>query len=115
MEVKLFEIRDRGTFIPAIGILCQSQDEKEIYLLRRSGYGADSTCVFLGRLATGGAEYDPYSWPGGARTMTVAHEWIERHWSELKSGDVICVETIEGERDTPKTSERLSCAEEWAR
>jgi len=112
MEVKLFEIRDSGTFIPAIGILCQSQDEKEIYLLRRSGYGADSTCVFLGRLATGGAEYDPYSWGGGSRTMQVAYEYIEQNWDKLKTGAVVCVEHILGERDTPKTSERLAFGNE---
>ena len=106
MEIKLFEIRDAGTFIPAVAVKCQSEDEKEIYLLRRAGYGSGSTCVFLGRLATGGAEYDPYSWKCG-RTMTVAHEYIEEHWSDLKTGDVVCVEHILGERDTPKPSERL--------
>lgn len=107
MKTKLFEIRDEGAFIPVVAIKFESMDENEGWLLRRAGYGYSSPCVFLGKLATGGAEYDPYAWTGGARTMPTAHIYITDNWDKLTSGDVVCVEHILGERETPKVSERL--------
>lgn len=109
MNTKLFEIRDRGTFIPAIATIMRSDSDEEKYLLRRCGYPIDvQQLVLLTRLEGGEqAECDRYNWTSGARTMTTAHGYIEENWDNLKSGDVICVETILGERQTPKISERL--------
>lgn len=122
MKVKAFEIRDKGTFIPAIAIEMRPPPpaglppvhceiaEKERYLLRRAGFDFECPSVVLLKMECKGgpreASYDKYSW-GPARTMTVAHDYIEAHWNELKSGDVICVEHILGERPAPKVSERL--------
>lgn len=120
MIVKAFEIRDKGTFIPTMGILMVPEvfedysrvHEAERYLLRRAGYNFDDPCVVLCRMECSGvdrnATYDPYSWGGGNRTFAVAHDYIVKHWHELKSGDVIDVEFILGETTEPKKSERLS-------
>jgi len=107
MKTKLFEIRDRATFIPAIAVKIggyqPENTEPERYLARRAGYG--EPCVLLTFLiGSRKAEYDPYAW--GDRTMKVAHHYIEEHFDELESGAVIDVEWCLGERPTPKVSER---------
>lgn len=108
--VKFLEIRDAGTFIPALAVSMDAmrwENPLDVWLLRRGGFGVSSECVFLCKLHTGGGEYDPYSWHASSRTMQVAHEWIEKHFNELKSGDVVDVEFILGITKAPKTSERL--------
>lgn len=108
MTYKFLEIRDVGTFIPVLAFSTQAIDEEEpaSYLLRRAGFGLHCDCIYLIKLATGGAEYDPFNW-NGSRTMNVAHQWIEKNWRELKNGDVIDVEFILGITDKQKVSERL--------
>lgn len=116
MNVKLLEVRDRGTFIPVIAILMQSNANQsepynaELYLLSRAGYGSHnaSPCVLVSKLDGGEACYDPYGWKCGiARTMPEAHNFITNNWSEIKTGDVIDVEFILGESTTKKVSERI--------
>lgn len=109
MTYKFFEIRDAATMIPALGFTTNAVDENDAgrFLLRHSGFGLMSDCIFLVKLQTGGAEYDPYSWSSGCRTMTTAHDYIEKHWKELKSGDVIDVEFLLSITTQPKISERL--------
>lgn len=100
METKLFEIRDSMTMIPAVGVLVNGDSGP---LARRAGYG-DVDCVLLTYLVgQRPANYDPYAW--GDRTMTVAHDYIARHWSKLASGAVVDVEHILGESRTAKRSE----------
>lgn len=41
MEVKLFEICDKATFIPAMAVKLTARDDHEMYLLRRAGYGKE--------------------------------------------------------------------------
>lgn len=50
---------------------------------------------------------DPYAWGQNPRTKYVAHKYIIENWDKLSTGDVVYVETILGERDTPKVSERF--------
>jgi hypothetical protein len=107
MITKLFEVRDRATFIPAIGIELQPTSEQHAYLLVRAGYSGHT--ILFGRLAGGEFCYDSFDWPN--QTMRTAHEFVRTHWQDLNSGAVICTETIRGERTSPKPSERLS---EWA-
>lgn len=130
--VKVFELRDRATFIPIIATRLLVRDDssrrqienyggipqqfriddyKEEFLLRRAGYSQEgithlgsSTYVLLAPLSGGRCEHDPYSW--GGRTYPVAHQYIVNHWDELVSGQVIDVEFILGETTEPKTSER---------
>lgn len=124
MKVKAFEIRDIGTFIPAMGIeMVPSEikglsglgdqtpisrpNESERYLLRRAGYEFNIPCIVLVRIECKGvdrnATYDPHSW--GDRTWKVAHLFIQEHWKELETGAVIDVEFILGETTHPKESE----------
>lgn len=120
MNTKAIEIRDVGTFIPAMAIqmvpsASPGSDEgaAEFYLLRRAGFNLTEPpfSIILCRMEASGvdrnATYDPFAWGTLARTMHVAHCWIEEHWDEIRSGDVIDVEFIVGERAEPKLSERL--------
>lgn len=113
MQVKLFEVRDRATFIPCFGILMAPADgranaswEEEDYLLRRAGFGFDNPLVIFGRLEGGGCQWDPYAWSVPPRTVPEAHRYVAAHWDELESGDVVDVEFVLGERTEPKASER---------
>jgi hypothetical protein len=113
MKTKLFEIRDRATFLPVIAtLLSQPDNEAEQYLLRRVGYSCRSLkllpCVLMGRLSGSGTfANDEYEHSGDTRTLRVAHRYIQKHWEELESGDVIDVEYLLKESTEPKISERL--------
>jgi hypothetical protein len=126
LACKTFEVLDAGTFVPAVGILCEpllmptgneilDATQADSYLLARAGYAhpshdRHSRCVIFTRLdghATNIAPYDPLEW-GRNRTMGTAHAYVREHWDELQSGEVIDVEVILGLSKTPKTSERLS-------
>lgn len=114
MEVKLIEIRDSATFIPAMAIrLSARASDPEMYLFRRAGYSLEQLSllpdyepyVILLKLDGVEANYDPYSWNRG-RTMSLAHSYIIHHWSKIQSGDVVDVQFILGETQEPKVSER---------
>lgn len=127
MEVKLIEIRDYATFIPAIAIALVLGDanrivedshemherEAEKYLLRRAGYSdirivssTDEPYILLTNLNGGTqAHYDEYAWPN--RTMRVVHHYLIHNWLKVRSGDVVDVEFINGGTTEPKNSERF--------
>lgn len=105
MRTKLFEIRDIGTFVVGVATLMNSGDDAEGFLLRKDGYDPFSNLVLLSLSHIGKAKYDPYDW--GDRTFLNSHKYIMENWFSLKSGDVVCVETILGERKHPKLSERI--------
>ncbi len=107
MITKLFEIRDRGTFIPCFAIKFRnvSGQHRENYLSRRAGYGPDCDAVLFGRIDGGKCEHDPYSWPENPRTLRVAHDFIATHFDFLESGAVIDVEFILKESKAVKRSE----------
>lgn len=114
MHAKLFEIRDRGTFVVAMAVRLKSRSEEERYLLARAGFGRyssqhDRYVLILPNIGGGKGQFDcdPHG-HGQARTYRVAHNYILEHWDALESGAVICVEHILGERETPKQSERHS-------
>jgi hypothetical protein len=109
MEVKCLEIRDKATFIPVVCVRPVADNEGQRYLLRRDGYAADDTeyCVIMINAQCRGVAYDPYDWPGGSRTMQVAHDYIRNHWRDLRDGDVVDVEYILGETAECKLSERV--------
>ena len=98
MEQKFVEIRDRGTFVPALAIRLSGDDH---YLARRAGY--DSPLVILILLSLMKCAYDPYEW--GGRTYPVAHNWLQEHFDEHENGAVVDVEFILGESNAPKRSE----------
>ena len=113
MKTKLFEVRDRLTFIPVIAIQLDPDYEEERYLLSRSGYGPtpiqQRSYVLLARTygdnGQTGISCDPYTW--GDRTMSNAHKYLIKNFDELESGAVIDVEYILGETAIPKVSELL--------
>lgn len=113
MKIKLFELRDKATFIPIFAFRARAETdftEQENYLFRRSGFSFENDCVILGRLECAGvarnATYDPFAW--NDRTFTVAHQYIREHFDELPVGSVIDVEFILGESSAPKESEAVS-------
>ena len=112
MIAKLFEVRDAGTFIPVLAVQFGSDNEAERYLAARAGYGLHQHVQqrhrFLCKIdgSDTGGTHDP-AWPGGSRTMQVAHQFIIKHFAELEPGAVVDVEFILGKRNEPKQSERL--------
>jgi len=112
MDTKTFEIRDDGTFIPALAVKLNPTCEQDRYLFGRAGYGTRSdeqaACVIVARLEDCNAEYDSNRW-GYGRTMQVAHQFIIEHFDELPSGAMVDVQYIRGETPQPKISEAVSC------
>lgn len=118
MITRLFEIRDRLTFIPTMAILVEDENEAQRYYMARTGYparGEHSPTVIVMRLSDQRAASDPYSWDD--RTHRVAHDWLQRQvdtggrdWfaDHFPDGEVIDVEFILGETPQPKRSERLA-------
>lgn len=123
--VKLFEVRDRMTFMPVIAVKLMHggggdpRADAERWLLRRAGYAEEQIdpltqiplhlepYVLLTKLdGDVHTEYDPYAW--GNRTWTTTHDYIIKHWDTLESGQVIDVEYILGEAGAPKDSERVT-------
>jgi hypothetical protein len=107
MRIKLLEIRDRATFIPAYAIKMQPDNDAQRYLLRRGGYLCryDDNIIILGFLNhPARSSYDPYDW--NDRTMQTAHNYIAENFDALADGDVVDVEFILGEATEKKQSER---------
>ena len=100
MIIKLVELRDSMTFVPAVAIEITGADGP---LARRAGYR--DRCILFGRLNGGTFHYDAYA--HGDRTFTAAHLWLEQNWDAFESGGVVDVEYILGESDAPKPSEAL--------
>ena len=119
MLVKLFEVRDRATFIACIGIRLSTFTEVNRWLVARAGYGMtfdeQASYVLFGRLDGdhGAFSSDPQRHmdrPG--RTMRAAHQHVIDNWDALDSGAVIDVEHILGETAEPKPSERMTPRED---
>ena len=106
MQVKLFEVRDRATYIPVIAIKMKSSTATENYHLRRSGFSNENPLITILRLNDMKANYGAYQWESYMkRTMGQAHTYIEKNFDNMKTGDVVDVEFISGETDKPKESE----------
>lgn len=111
---KLFEVRDRLTFIPVLAVNLFPFNEQERYLLARKGYMFCGQIVDDLQVAIVRLGYDrefassPNYWDENQRTMYQAHKHIQKNWDHLASGDVIDVEFILGETTEPKKSERMA-------
>lgn len=108
LETKFFEIRDTGTFIPAVGIKMdyKGKSPQECFLLKTSGYGHDNPLIMLVLIEINACHYDCYEW--GDRTRQIAHKYIQENFDSLESGSVIDVEFILGETLKPKEATLLS-------
>jgi hypothetical protein len=109
MQVKMFEIRDRATFLPVIAIHLDFDNEVEQWLLSRIGFGTAMKYVLL--IKGDECEYDPYVWTS-RRTLRTAHLFIRDNFEILETGSVIDVEFILNESPEPKISERLELEKE---
>lgn len=107
METKILEVRDAATFIPVLATAMKSDNPIENWYLKRTGYPENHPLIMIAPMYGGKAEYGPYKWGESPRTLFIAHKYIEENWNSLKTGDVVDVEWILGERDTPKVSERF--------
>jgi len=106
VEIKLFEIRDRATFLPVMAVKMYSENDGENYLLKRTGFSFVNPLIAVCTLHQMEANYDPYEWGRASRTMFVAHQYIQENFDDLKTGDVVDVECILGETTQCKISER---------
>jgi len=110
IEVKLFEVRDRATFIPAYCVRFRDDlaDTQEWFLLRAAGWGPNPDCIYMTLLEGGDTSHNPHGFKPGGRILQVAYAYIENHWDQLESGQIIDVEYILKETDEPKKSERFA-------
>lgn len=109
VETKIFEIRDRGTYIPVLVVELATQVVTcpEYYYLSRHGWNSQYPqylCFRLDNCAAILSEELPLD-----RTLTTAFKYIAANWLKLLSGAVIDVEYILGETKQPKRSERFTC------
>ena len=104
MEVKLFEVRDRMTFLPIFAISTRGDNPAQDYLLRRCGFNSGEAIIIARLNGENNSSADAYHW--NDRTMQTAHLFIDENFHGLKDGAVIDVQFILGETDKPKTSER---------
>ena len=103
---KFFEIRDEATTLPLMVTKLEPINSDEDWLIKRA-MGSQPYPLFLVTfMSKGVSEFDVYDWGNvGARTVKTAHEFIESHWHELNTGDIIDVQVILGEKETPKKSD----------
>lgn len=102
-QIKFFEVRDRGTFMPVMATFFNGGESP---LLRSAGYGAAQDYTILTKFDGVKSQYDPYEWPSNPRTMREAHLFIEKsNWGDLQDGQVIDVEFVLGETKVCKTSQ----------
>jgi hypothetical protein len=122
VRTMFLEIRDTGTFVPAMAtIIDVEHNDYPEWLVRRAGWALGARVIYLTRLADGTTQYDPAFWEATRnRTLFVAHMALlgRRHPEILKDrypatgclnhGDVIDVEYLLGLTNEPKISERLA-------
>lgn len=104
MVTKVFEVRDEITHIGVMATKMVGETPDEDYEVERCGFGRGSNLVIVTKMYEPESQHDAYNWP--SRTMKHAHLYIEQHFDELKSGDVIDVQYILGESDAPCKSDR---------
>jgi hypothetical protein len=121
MKTKLLEIRDEGTCIPVMAFRLESTNEAERWILARSGYGkypwdhAKHVAVWPLSGGRNVCTTDPFEHQIAGRTLLHAHQFIEQHFDELLSGDVVDVWFILGEKEAPSVSDRFYRPVEKAR
>lgn len=107
--VKIFEVRDKGTCLPVVAIRLTADDPQEAKLAQRCGYGdaeVQPEYVLVAPLAGGAPlHYDVYARLEPTRTLRTAHDYIIRHFAELRPGAVVDVQWILGEIPAPRESD----------
>lgn len=108
---KVFELRDRATFIPIIATQLGSDDDQERWLMAQAGFGRSSESQKFYVILTSlnhaeKTEIDPNAWDSSVRTYSAAHRYITENFESLVEGQVIDVEWILMETLEPKISQR---------
>jgi hypothetical protein len=102
-NIKIVEIRDRGTLIPALAIRILPSNETELFLFKHCGYGFRHTCIMLVPIEApwhSARSSDEWS-DRSARTMATAHKWIEENFDNIENCQVVDVEFILKEKEKP--------------
>lgn len=106
-NIKIVEIRDRATFIPAMAIKLLPNNIDENFLFKSIGYWSSKPCILLIPLEA------PWSSARCSnecrvvgRSMHEAHKWIESNWDSIVNCQVIDVEYILKEVEKPCDSVR---------
>lgn len=106
---KIVEIRDRATFIPALAMRMVPENDLQKVLFQQIGYRSSSNpCILLMSLEApwhSARSSDEWQERSG-RTMSVAHQWIEKHYDSIVDCQVVDVEYILGEVEHPCLSYR---------
>jgi len=116
LDVKIIEIRDRATFIPAMAVRMMGDNPKERWLLDRAGYDqrTDRPVIVLCQIDGGDdleGQCDQLRWRSSLRTMQIAHNYLYKvGWHGFAAREVIDVEYILGESTTRKLSESVTSA-----
>lgn len=105
-DVKIIEIRDRATLIPAFAIRMRPDGLEEKMLFNHAGYRSfTDACILLVSIeAPWHSARASDEWRNSARTMPVAHKWIEKNYDQIQHCQVVDVEFILGEKDSPSLS-----------
>lgn len=107
MITKVFEVRDEATNIGVIATKMVGEVPDEDYELERNGFTSSNNLVLVTQLSNSKSSWDAFDWQNGTRTMFEAHKYIEEHFDELRSGDVIDVRFILGEVNKPCKSDKF--------
>ncbi len=100
--IKMVEIRDRATCIPAWAIKMLPDSNEQGFLMNQTGYGFSHPCVMLISIeAPWHSARSSEDWRDKSRTMFNAHKYIEDNFNDLKDCQVVDVEFILGEVSEP--------------
>lgn len=103
METKLIEVRDIMTTVVVLAVRMTASDKRERKLIAREGFNTAYPLVIFHPLSRTKATWNLYDW--NDRTFQAAHSELQLKWDLYNSGDVLDVEYVLGETDTPKESD----------
>jgi len=112
-ENKVFEIRDRATFIIALvtRIKYDMSHSRPDRLIHRSGYGTTPLYLYqpLSGMGRDMVTIHPEEWDVReiGRTHGLAHRYIIDNWDSLEDGAVVDVRVMTGERKEPAETDLL--------
>lgn len=99
MNIKIFEVRDRMTFLPLVAVKVKHTPQ-EGHMLIRTGW-IDEEPIFIFDLQAEHVHFECYD-----RTRGVALKYIKDNWDTLVGGEVIDIEFLLGETTEKQRSER---------
>jgi len=110
VAVKFLEVRADGYFLSMLAVgaypTIDKLNDREIWILNRAGRSAKHTQILLMDLVSGASSWEPGNWTD--RETTITHVHLLSNWKSIKSGDVIDIQYILGERKTIRLSEQVA-------